>query len=87
MGRIYSLLAVFSLGAGLAGLPSYSALLFPSIRPWSIYLALVVFALFLTAAICDDYLAQALGGNYQAYLFGLIGLALTLVTGAAIQWL
>lgn len=87
MAKVLGLIGCFLLGVNVVGLVSYTARIFPNLRPWAFWLAMCAAALFFTAAILDDYACKFFGVSQQAYVAILVTIALVLILGGSVQWL
>lgn len=87
MTKVLSLIGCFLLGVNAVGLISFTARIFPNLRPWAFWLAMCAAALFFTAAVLDDYACKFFGISQQAYIAILVVLAVVVVLGGSAQWL
>lgn len=87
MSKVCGLIGCFLLGVNTVGLVSYTARVFPNLRPWAFWLAMCAAAVFFTAAILDDYACKFFGISQQAYVAIVVSIALVLVLGGSVQWL
>jgi len=86
MGKAIQLGGYFLLGVSVCGLFSYTAYVIPRFQYYAFWLVVVVNLLFVVAGLTDDFLASAMGVDYQSYIGGLIVLIAIVLVGSLVQW-
>ena len=87
MGRLYILAGGFLIGAGTASIVSAVSRFYSPMRGWGIASAIIAFLVLLGGAIVDDYAAPFLGISHPAYISLLVTIAVSIISGALIQWI
>jgi len=62
------------------------AIAFPVMAPFSFWISVVASILLIVAGLADEFLAEALGLNYQQYIGALISTVAVILIGGLIQW-
>jgi membrane associated rhomboid family serine protease len=86
MGKAIQLGGYFLLGVSCCGLFSYTAYVVPRFQYYAFWLVVVVSLLFIVCGLADDFLAEAIGVNYQTYVGGLIVSIAVVLIGSLLQW-
>ena len=86
MGKFYVLMGCFLTGVSAVGLFSYTAYAFESLRMYGFWLAVCAALLLLASAIADDFIAEALGLNYQQFIGWMVATVAILMLGGITQW-
>lgn len=86
MSKALFLAGCFLIGASISGVISYGASIIPSLRLWAFWLLIVIFCIYITAMICDDYLCQYFEIPRQQFITLMIGSFLMFLIGGSIQW-
>ncbi|MGB3207269.1 MAG: hypothetical protein WBB28_19970 [Crinalium sp.] len=87
MGKSIQLGGYFLLGVSCCGLFSYTAYVIPRFQYYAFWLVVVVSLCFVVAGLADDFLAEAMGVDYQSYIGGLIVCIAIVLVGSIIQWI
>jgi len=86
MHKVYQFLGFFLIGVSVVGAFSYTAIAFPVMAPFTFWISVVASILLIVAGLTDEFLAEALGLNYQQYIGALISTVAIILIGGLIQW-
>jgi len=86
MHKIYKFCGYFLIGVSVVGLFSYTAVAFPNMAAFSFWISVVASILLIVAGLADEFLAEALGLNYQQYIGALISTVAIALIGGILQW-